>query len=241
MELLTISQIARNLGVPESTVRYYRDRFEGSLPYVGTGRSRRYLPETVDTLKSAMAAVKGGTPLEEIRQSLEAGRQEAAATATATLTKEDETKTPVKGDAVQQGAVQQGAVQQDRTASTQSTKARAARRGVNEVVSAAKTKRPLKPNKGAVRAEAAARTQVPIVVQQMRRPDLDAHAYQTMMVSEIKELHEQLDAMKGMLQTLIQEHAELQIGERDKQLVEALKGLQSVKTVQKRRWFGRRG
>lgn len=236
MELLTISQIARNLGVPESTVRYYRDRFEGSLPYVGTGRSRRYLPETVDTLKSAMAAVKGGTPLEEIRQSLEAGRQEAAATATATLTKEDETKTPVKGDAVKQGVVKL-----DRTASTQSTKTRAARRGVNEVVSAAKTKRPLKPNKGAVRAEAAARTQVPIVVQQMRRPGLDAQAYQTMMVSEIKELHEQLDAMKGMLQTLIQEHAELQIGERDKQLVEALKGLQSVKTVQKRRWFGRRG
>lgn len=231
MELLTISQIARSLGVPESTVRYYRDRFEENLPYVGTGRSRRYLPEAVDTLKSVMAAVKNGAPLEEVRQSLETAKQEVAATATATLLKEEE-KTL---------AFPESTIHQERTASTEAAKTSAEGHEMGAAASTAKPKKSVKASKAAVRAAVASGKSGPIVAEKTSAPDHNLQAYQTLMVSEMMELHEQIDTMKEMLQTLIQEHAELQIGERDKQLVEALKGLQSMKTASKRRWFGRRG
>ncbi|MDZ7761229.1 MAG: MerR family transcriptional regulator [Desulfovermiculus sp.] len=46
--LLTIKEIAKQLQVPESNVRYYRDRFEDYIPSVGEGRRRRYKKEAVD-------------------------------------------------------------------------------------------------------------------------------------------------------------------------------------------------
>jgi DNA-binding transcriptional MerR regulator len=49
--LFTIRDIARELGLPESTVRYYRDAFEEYLPTVGTGRRRRYPTETIPLLR----------------------------------------------------------------------------------------------------------------------------------------------------------------------------------------------
>ena len=50
-ELLTIKEIARQLDLPESNIRYYRDRFEDFLPYVGEGRKRRYKPEALDVFR----------------------------------------------------------------------------------------------------------------------------------------------------------------------------------------------
>ena len=47
-ELLTIKEIAQRLNVPESNIRYYRDKFERFLPYVGEGRKRRYKPEALE-------------------------------------------------------------------------------------------------------------------------------------------------------------------------------------------------
>jgi DNA-binding transcriptional MerR regulator len=49
--LLTMREIARELGLPESTVRYYRDAFAGYLPAVGTGRRRRYPLEAIPLLR----------------------------------------------------------------------------------------------------------------------------------------------------------------------------------------------
>jgi DNA-binding transcriptional MerR regulator len=49
--LLTIAKLAKRLQIPESTVRYYRDRFIDYIPYVGDGRHRRYRPETADLLQ----------------------------------------------------------------------------------------------------------------------------------------------------------------------------------------------
>lgn len=46
--LLTIKEIANKLDIPESNIRYYRDKFEAYLPYEGEGRKRRYRPEAVD-------------------------------------------------------------------------------------------------------------------------------------------------------------------------------------------------
>ncbi|HEX9582094.1 MAG TPA: MerR family transcriptional regulator [Gemmatimonadales bacterium] len=49
--LYTLREVARQLGLPDSTVRYYRDAFAGYLPMLGAGRRRLYLPETVDALR----------------------------------------------------------------------------------------------------------------------------------------------------------------------------------------------
>jgi DNA-binding transcriptional MerR regulator len=48
--LLTIADLSKRLGLPESTTRYYCKRFAQHLPYVGEGRKRRYRPEAVDIL-----------------------------------------------------------------------------------------------------------------------------------------------------------------------------------------------
>lgn len=50
-KLLTIAEISKQVGIPESTVRYYRDKFEPFFPTVGKGRNRRYRPEAIDIVK----------------------------------------------------------------------------------------------------------------------------------------------------------------------------------------------
>ncbi|MCC8194002.1 MAG: helix-turn-helix domain-containing protein [Deltaproteobacteria bacterium] len=51
-ELLTIAELARNLDLPESTTRYYCNRFAEHLPSVGEGRRRRFKPEALDVLRT---------------------------------------------------------------------------------------------------------------------------------------------------------------------------------------------
>ncbi|MGI6169867.1 MAG: MerR family transcriptional regulator [Christensenellales bacterium] len=50
--LLTIADMSRELNIPESTLRSWRDRFQGFIPTTGTGRKKRYKPEAVDVLRS---------------------------------------------------------------------------------------------------------------------------------------------------------------------------------------------
>ncbi len=69
---LTIAEIARALSLPESTVRYYRDRFAGYVPSQGQGRSRRYEPAALDVLRSIADAMRSNVPQEEIEQRLAA-------------------------------------------------------------------------------------------------------------------------------------------------------------------------
>jgi len=47
MDLLTISEIAKRLNQPESTVRYWRNKFDDFIPSVGSGRKKRYRPEAI--------------------------------------------------------------------------------------------------------------------------------------------------------------------------------------------------
>lgn len=68
--LLTMAEIARTLDLPESTVRYYRDRFPEFIPAVGVGRNRRYRPEALDVLRFIADAMKESTPAEGIRKGL---------------------------------------------------------------------------------------------------------------------------------------------------------------------------
>jgi DNA-binding transcriptional MerR regulator len=68
--LLTVRDIARELGLPESTVRYYRDAFAEYLPAVGTGRRRRYPLEAVPLLRVVAEGYAQNRARAEIEQAL---------------------------------------------------------------------------------------------------------------------------------------------------------------------------
>jgi len=72
MNLLTIADIARQLGLAESTVRYYRNRFPEFIPAVGDGRARRYRPEALDVLRFIADAMRAQTPAEDVKAALQA-------------------------------------------------------------------------------------------------------------------------------------------------------------------------
>lgn len=67
--MLTIAEIAKRHGLPESTARYYCKRFRDFLPHVGEGKRRRFLPEALpvfETLLKAMEEKKNADSVEEI-------------------------------------------------------------------------------------------------------------------------------------------------------------------------------
>lgn len=69
-ELLTIAEIAKRLGIAESNVRYYRDRFEEFIPYRGEGRNRRYLPETVEIIRTIAEGYANNLTASQIAEQL---------------------------------------------------------------------------------------------------------------------------------------------------------------------------
>ena len=69
-ELLTIKEIAQRLNVPESNIRYYRDKFERFLPYVGEGRKRRYKPEALEVFALIVNEFAQNKNSEEVEKSL---------------------------------------------------------------------------------------------------------------------------------------------------------------------------
>lgn len=71
MELLTIAEIARRLHMPESTVRYYRDRFGTFFPEVGEGRTRRYRPEVLEVVSFIADMLRSGVPADEVESALQ--------------------------------------------------------------------------------------------------------------------------------------------------------------------------
>ena len=68
--LYTIRDVARELGLPESTVRYYRDAFSAYLPSVGTGRRRRYPADAIPLLRLVAEGYAQNRPRAEIEQAL---------------------------------------------------------------------------------------------------------------------------------------------------------------------------
>ncbi|HEX9728333.1 MAG TPA: MerR family transcriptional regulator [Gemmatimonadales bacterium] len=68
--LFTLRSIARELGLPESTVRYYRDAFNGFLPVTGRGRRRRYPAEAIGLLALIAEGFAENRSREEIEEAL---------------------------------------------------------------------------------------------------------------------------------------------------------------------------
>jgi DNA-binding transcriptional MerR regulator len=69
--LYSIRDIARELGLPESTVRYYRDAFSAYLPSVGSGRRRRYPAEAVPLFRLVAEGYAQNRPRTEIERALQ--------------------------------------------------------------------------------------------------------------------------------------------------------------------------
>jgi DNA-binding transcriptional MerR regulator len=68
--LHTISEIARALDLPLTTVRYYRDTFAAYILAVGTGRSRLYPEETLAALRLVSESYSAGLDRDEIERRL---------------------------------------------------------------------------------------------------------------------------------------------------------------------------
>jgi DNA-binding transcriptional MerR regulator len=64
--LFTLRELADQLSLPESTVRYYRDAFLDHIPSVGTGRRRRYPPAALAVLRSIAKGYSSGLSHAEI-------------------------------------------------------------------------------------------------------------------------------------------------------------------------------
>lgn len=69
-KLLTIADIAKELNIPESTARYYRDNFIDYIPSVGEGRKKRYRPETIEVLRFIAQGFKNKLTAMEIENGL---------------------------------------------------------------------------------------------------------------------------------------------------------------------------
>jgi len=69
--LFTLRELADQLALPESTVRYYRDAFLDHIPSVGTGRRRRYPPAALAVLRSIAKSYSAGLSRAEVLKRIE--------------------------------------------------------------------------------------------------------------------------------------------------------------------------
>lgn len=70
MQTLTIAEIAKRLNIPESTARFYRDRYEMFIPTVGSGRKKRYRPEALEVLRYVAEASKRNEAQQDVEYAL---------------------------------------------------------------------------------------------------------------------------------------------------------------------------
>ena len=70
--LLSIADIARHFGLPESTTRYYCKRFSAHIPSTGEGRRRRYRPETLEVIALILDEMHKSRTAAEVEELLSA-------------------------------------------------------------------------------------------------------------------------------------------------------------------------
>lgn len=66
----TIASIAEELGLPESSVRYYRSRYAAWVPTIGEGRSKRYPAAAVPVLRAIAELSRAGMPADIVEHEL---------------------------------------------------------------------------------------------------------------------------------------------------------------------------
>ena len=67
---LTIISIAKELGLPESTVRFYRDKFLEYIPFEGEGRQRKYRPDALRVLRFIAHSLRSGKASQKTAEEL---------------------------------------------------------------------------------------------------------------------------------------------------------------------------
>ncbi len=70
--LLTIKEMSLELGIPESTLRYYRDIFPEYLPSTGEGKRKRYFPESIEVFRIIAGGMHKNKTANQIAEELEA-------------------------------------------------------------------------------------------------------------------------------------------------------------------------
>jgi DNA-binding transcriptional MerR regulator len=68
--LYSIAAIAKILDVPESTLHYWKNRFDDLLPSFGTGRGKRYRAEAVEIFRDIGAMLAQGLAAGDVRAQL---------------------------------------------------------------------------------------------------------------------------------------------------------------------------
>lgn len=71
MESYTIAEMAKLVKIPESTVRYYRDRHPDYFHYKGNGRKKRYSPEALEALRFICEQANSSRNADEINEQLQ--------------------------------------------------------------------------------------------------------------------------------------------------------------------------
>jgi DNA-binding transcriptional MerR regulator len=66
----SIADIAKELNLPESTVRYYRDRFINYVPAVKKGGRKYYEQEALEALRIAAEGLRKGEPAATVEEQL---------------------------------------------------------------------------------------------------------------------------------------------------------------------------
>ena len=72
MKYHTMVEMAKIIGIPESTARGYRDRFPSYFSTTGQGRGKRYTEEAMEALRIVAPMSRQGIPIEDIESALEA-------------------------------------------------------------------------------------------------------------------------------------------------------------------------
>jgi DNA-binding transcriptional MerR regulator len=72
MKYFTMVEMAKIIGIPESTARGYRDRFPSYMITNGQGRGKRYTEEALEALRIVATMSREGVPSEDIETALEA-------------------------------------------------------------------------------------------------------------------------------------------------------------------------
>lgn len=66
----TIAEISKILNIPESTLRFYRNKFEKFIPYVGEGRKKRYAEEAINIFKDIAELLRNNVTAEDVAEHL---------------------------------------------------------------------------------------------------------------------------------------------------------------------------
>jgi DNA-binding transcriptional MerR regulator len=68
--LYSVAGIAKMLNVPESTLHYWKNRFDDVLPSMGRGRGKRFRPEAVDIFRTIGRMLGQGMSCADVRAEL---------------------------------------------------------------------------------------------------------------------------------------------------------------------------